>query len=96
MGLFRTEFLFLDRRQAPSYEEQVSAYAEVFGQAEHVVVRTLDAGTDKPLPFLGLPAEDNPALGVRGCAWTGCCPASSTRSSTRSPRRRGGRPPGRG
>ncbi|WP_344891077.1 phosphoenolpyruvate--protein phosphotransferase, partial [Nonomuraea antimicrobica] len=66
VGLFRTEFLFLDRRQAPSYEEQVSAYAEVFGQAEHVVVRTLDAGTDKPLPFLGLPAEDNPALGVRG------------------------------
>jgi phosphotransferase system enzyme I (PtsI) len=66
VGLFRTEFLFLDRRQAPSYEEQVAAYAEVFGQAGSVIVRTLDAGTDKPLPFLGLPAEPNPALGVRG------------------------------
>ncbi|WP_344484475.1 phosphoenolpyruvate--protein phosphotransferase [Nonomuraea monospora] len=66
VGLFRTEFLFLDRKQPPSFEEQVSAYAEVFARAEHVVVRTLDAGTDKPLPFLGLPGEQNPALGVRG------------------------------
>ncbi|TMR91221.1 phosphoenolpyruvate--protein phosphotransferase [Nonomuraea basaltis] len=66
VGLFRTEFLFLDRKQAPSFEEQVTAYAEVFRQAETVVVRTLDAGTDKPLPFLGLPEEPNPALGVRG------------------------------
>ncbi|MEV0612320.1 putative PEP-binding protein [Nonomuraea sp. NPDC050404] len=66
VGLFRTEFLFLDRKQAPSFEEQVSAYAEVFRQAANVVVRTLDAGTDKPLPFLGLPEEQNPALGVRG------------------------------
>ncbi|MGW3341896.1 phosphoenolpyruvate--protein phosphotransferase [Nonomuraea rubra] len=66
VGLFRTEFLFLDRRQPPSFEEQVTAYAEVFERAEHVIVRTLDAGTDKPLPFLGLPQEQNPALGVRG------------------------------
>jgi phosphotransferase system enzyme I (PtsI) len=66
VGLFRTEFLFLDRTRAPSFEEQVSAYAEVFEQAESVIVRTLDAGTDKPLPFLGLPEEANPALGVRG------------------------------
>ncbi|MFG1968722.1 phosphoenolpyruvate--protein phosphotransferase [Nonomuraea fuscirosea] len=66
VGLFRTEFLFLDRKQAPSFEEQVAAYAEVFRRVEHVIVRTLDAGTDKPLPFLGLPEEDNPALGVRG------------------------------
>ncbi|GGO63893.1 phosphoenolpyruvate--protein phosphotransferase [Nonomuraea cavernae] len=66
VGLFRTEFLFLDRRQAPGFEEQVAAYAEVFAATGHVVVRTLDAGTDKPLPFLGLPAEPNPALGVRG------------------------------
>ncbi|MFG1705690.1 phosphoenolpyruvate--protein phosphotransferase [Nonomuraea sp. M3C6] len=66
VGLFRTEFLFLDRKQAPSFDEQVAAYAEVFGQAESVIVRTLDAGTDKPLPFLGLPEEQNPALGVRG------------------------------
>ncbi|MEV4573415.1 phosphoenolpyruvate--protein phosphotransferase [Nonomuraea jabiensis] len=66
VGLFRTEFLFLDRTTAPSFEEQVAAYAEVFAQAESVIVRTLDAGTDKPLPFLGLPGEPNPALGVRG------------------------------
>ncbi|MFC4116199.1 phosphoenolpyruvate--protein phosphotransferase [Nonomuraea zeae] len=66
VGLFRTEFLFLDRTRAPSFEEQVSAYTEVFEQAESVIVRTLDAGTDKPLPFLGLPEEANPALGVRG------------------------------
>ncbi|MFI7640044.1 phosphoenolpyruvate--protein phosphotransferase [Nonomuraea sp. NPDC049400] len=66
VGLFRTEFLFLDRTTAPSFEEQVAAYAEVFAQAETVIVRTLDAGTDKPLPFLGLPGEPNPALGVRG------------------------------
>ncbi|MEU8319078.1 phosphoenolpyruvate--protein phosphotransferase [Nonomuraea sp. NPDC048881] len=70
VGLFRTEFLFLDRRRPPSHEEQVTAYAEVFAQVcatgGPVTVRTLDAGTDKPLPFLGLPAEPNPALGVRG------------------------------
>ncbi|MEV0594886.1 phosphoenolpyruvate--protein phosphotransferase [Nonomuraea cavernae] len=66
VGLFRTEFLFLDRRQAPGFEEQVTAYAEVFAATGHVVLRTLDAGTDKPLPFLGLPSEPNPALGVRG------------------------------
>ncbi|GAA0842768.1 phosphoenolpyruvate--protein phosphotransferase [Streptosporangium amethystogenes subsp. fukuiense] len=68
VGLFRTEFLFLDRREEPGYEEQVAAYAAVFRAAPggHVVVRTLDAGTDKPLPFLGLAEETNPALGVRG------------------------------
>ncbi|MEU0572498.1 putative PEP-binding protein, partial [Nonomuraea sp. NPDC005983] len=66
VGLFRTEFLFLDRSRPPSFEEQVAAYAEVFAQAETVVLRTLDAGTDKPLPFLGLPEEPNPALGIRG------------------------------
>lgn len=68
VGLFRTEFLFLDRRQAPDLEEQEHAYAEVFKAFDHgtIVVRTLDAGADKPLPFLGLPDEPNPALGMRG------------------------------
>ncbi|GAA3036551.1 phosphoenolpyruvate--protein phosphotransferase [Streptosporangium longisporum] len=68
VGLFRTEFLFLDRREAPGHEEQVAAYAAVLRTAPggHVVIRTLDAGTDKPLPFLGLAEETNPALGVRG------------------------------
>lgn len=66
VGLFRTEFLFLDRKQPPSFEEQVAAYAEVLARTPDVIVRTLDAGTDKPLPFLGLPDEPNPALGLRG------------------------------
>jgi phosphotransferase system enzyme I (PtsI) len=68
VGLFRTEFLFLDRHDAPDLEEQVSAYAEAFRYFETgtIVVRTLDAGADKPLQFLGLPDEPNPALGVRG------------------------------
>jgi len=68
VGLFRTEFLFLDRRTRPDVDEQARTYAAVlraFG-ARRVVVRTLDAGSDKPLPFLPLGAEDNPALGVRG------------------------------
>jgi phosphotransferase system enzyme I (PtsI) len=68
VGLFRTEFLFLDRHEEPGLDEQVLAYAEVFDAFDHgtVVVRTLDAGADKPLPFLGLPDEPNPALGMRG------------------------------
>ncbi|HWM05716.1 MAG TPA: phosphoenolpyruvate--protein phosphotransferase [Actinophytocola sp.] len=68
VGLFRTEFLFLGRTSAPTVAEQERAYAELFGAlgGRKVVLRTLDAGADKPLPFLGLAAEDNPALGVRG------------------------------
>jgi phosphotransferase system enzyme I (PtsI) len=69
VGLFRTEFLFLDRHDAPELEEQVAAYTEAFGffgEGQTIVVRTLDAGADKPLQFLGLPDEPNPALGVRG------------------------------
>lgn len=68
VGLFRTEFLFLDRTEEPGLDEQTHAYAEVFAAFPHrtVVVRTLDAGADKPLPFLGLPDEPNPALGLRG------------------------------
>ncbi|MEU7898147.1 phosphoenolpyruvate--protein phosphotransferase [Nonomuraea sp. NPDC049152] len=66
VGLFRTEFLFLDRRSAPSFDEQVAAYAAVLAACPDAVIRTLDAGTDKPLPFLDLPPEPNPALGVRG------------------------------
>jgi phosphotransferase system enzyme I (PtsI) len=68
VGLFRTEFLFLDRATPPSQREQVAAYRAVFEPAagRRVVVRTLDAGADKPLPFLRLDPEPNPALGVRG------------------------------
>jgi len=68
VGLFRTEFLFLGRGTAPSPAEQERAYAELFQAMDgrKVVLRTLDAGADKPLPFLGLEPEENPALGVRG------------------------------
>ena len=68
VGLFRTEFLYLDRQEAPSVEEQVALYTDVLeGMAgRKIVVRTLDAGADKPLPFLNPEAEPNPALGVRG------------------------------
>ncbi|MEV4774068.1 phosphoenolpyruvate--protein phosphotransferase [Microbacterium sp. LWH12-1.2] len=68
VGLFRTEFCFLDRNDAPTVDEQVAAYRGVlaaFG-GRKVVVRTLDAGSDKPLPFANADHEDNPALGVRG------------------------------
>ncbi|MFE3259279.1 phosphoenolpyruvate--protein phosphotransferase [Nocardia sp. NPDC059091] len=68
VGLFRTEFLFLDRKSAPTVAEQTEQYAEIFRVMgdRSVTVRTLDAGSDKPLPFLDLPDEENPALGVRG------------------------------
>lgn len=68
VGLFRTEFCFLDRADAPSIEEQTAAYRGVFAafHGRKVVVRTLDAGSDKPLPFANADDEDNPALGVRG------------------------------
>ena len=68
VGLFRTEFCFLDRTEAPSVDEQVAAYRGVLSAfpGRKVVVRTLDAGSDKPLPFANSDSEDNPALGVRG------------------------------
>ncbi|MFD0776850.1 putative PEP-binding protein, partial [Streptomonospora algeriensis] len=70
VGLYRTEFLFLDRTDAPGHEEQVAAYRAVLEAfpGGRVVVRTLDAGADKPLGFLaaGEQHEPNPALGERG------------------------------
>jgi phosphoenolpyruvate-protein phosphotransferase (PTS system enzyme I) len=68
VGLFRTEFLYLDRQDAPSVEEQVALYIGAFEAmgGRKIVVRTLDAGADKPLPFLNQEGEPNPALGVRG------------------------------
>src|SRR5690606_38689216 len=68
VGLFRTEFCFLDRDTPPSIEEQVEAYRSVLRHfpSHRVVVSTLDAGADKPLPFLTDADEPNPALGVRG------------------------------
>jgi multiphosphoryl transfer protein len=68
VGLYRTELCFLDRVAAPAISEQVSAYRAVLSKfgGRRVVVRTLDAGSDKALPFLGYAEEPNPALGVRG------------------------------
>ena len=67
-GLLRTEFLFLDRAEPPDAPEQSRSYQAIASAFGHrpVVVRTLDAGSDKPLPFLAMPAQDNPALGLRG------------------------------
>ena len=68
VGLLRTEFLFLERTTAPSEDEQVEVYAGIARALEGrpVIVRTLDIGGDKPLPYLDLPAEENPFLGERG------------------------------
>jgi phosphoenolpyruvate-protein phosphotransferase (PTS system enzyme I) len=68
VGLFRTEFVFLSADKAPTVEEQTEIYRKVmepFGD-RRVVVRTLDAGADKPLAFADLGPEENPALGRRG------------------------------
>lgn len=68
VGLFRTEFLYLDRDTLPGENEQIAAYravAEVIGDRP-LVVRTLDIGGDKAVPYLGFAAEANPFLGWRG------------------------------
>lgn len=67
IGLFRTEFLFMSRREMPGEDEQYKIYAEIaslYGD-KPVVVRTLDIGGDKPLPYLEMPREENPSLGLR-------------------------------
>ena len=65
VGLFRTELCFLDQDTEPTVEEQAAIYAEVFEAfaGRKVVIRTLDAGSDKPLGFVGMQDEANPALG---------------------------------
>ncbi|KAB1644796.1 phosphoenolpyruvate--protein phosphotransferase [Gulosibacter chungangensis] len=68
VGLFRTEFMFLDRDEAPSKEQQTEYYTALLAPftGKKVVARVLDAGADKPLPFLNDAEEANPALGMRG------------------------------
>ncbi|HWL84312.1 MAG TPA: phosphoenolpyruvate--protein phosphotransferase [Polyangiaceae bacterium] len=68
VGLLRTEVLFIDREDPPSEAEQRAAYQGVIDALDGrtAIIRTLDAGGDKMLPFLPLPKEDNPALGLRG------------------------------
>jgi phosphocarrier protein FPr len=67
-GLLRTEFLFLERTAAPSEAEQLAQYQEIADTlgGRPLVIRTLDVGGDKPLAYLSLPREENPALGLRG------------------------------
>jgi len=75
VGLFRTELSFLNRKDEPTVDEQAGIYGDVLSafatpgpgdEDRYVVVRTLDAGSDKPLAFATLDGEENPALGVRG------------------------------
>ncbi|CBS89697.1 phosphoenolpyruvate--protein phosphotransferase [Azospirillum lipoferum] len=67
-GLLRTEFLFLERQSAPTEDEQHQQYQQIADALEGrpLVIRTLDVGGDKPLPYLPLPKEENPVLGLRG------------------------------
>jgi phosphoenolpyruvate-protein phosphotransferase len=68
VGLFRTEFLFLNREHPPSETEQIALYRSIFQMMGNlpIVVRTLDIGGDKPASYLSLPPENNPFLGLRG------------------------------
>ena len=68
VGLFRTELLYLSATHEPSIDQQAKIYTKILqaAPAGPIVVRTIDAGSDKPVPFLNMPAEENPSLGVRG------------------------------
>jgi len=76
IGLFRSEAMFLNRSENPSIAEQEAIYEQLFSQVvdQKVVIRTLDAGSDKPLAFLPGDIENNPALGVRGIRTARCYP----------------------
>lgn len=71
-GLLRTEFLFMDRAEAPDEDEQASAYREIAAALGNrpLIVRTLDVGGDKPLAYFPFAPEENPALGLRGVRFT--------------------------
>ena len=68
VGLFRTEVMYLEHSDRPSRKEQAAQFEEVFraAPAGKIIVRTIDAGSDKPVPFMPNGEEENPALGVRG------------------------------
>lgn len=67
VGLFRTEFLFMDRNAMPTEEEQFEAYKKVASvlEGKPVIIRTLDIGGDKEIPYMGLEKDENPFLGYR-------------------------------
>ena len=97
VGLLRTEFLFLDREDAPSEDEQVAVLTEIAAALDGrpLIVRTLDAGADKPLPFLRQAPEDNPFLGrARHPPLAGR--PELLRTQLRADRARRGRAPGQG
>jgi phosphocarrier protein FPr len=69
VGLLRSEFLFMERRDAPTEQQQFESYqsiVEAVGPGHPIIIRTLDVGGDKPLSYLPIPKEDNPFLGERG------------------------------
>ena len=68
VGLLRTEFLFLERQKAPTEDEQLAVYQEMTRALNGLplIIRTLDIGGDKVVPYLSFPREDNPFLGIRG------------------------------
>ncbi|MGN6650699.1 phosphoenolpyruvate--protein phosphotransferase [Trinickia sp.] len=76
VGLFRTELLFMDQRRVPSEDEQYEVYSTLAGAFAPwpVIIRTLDAGADKPLPGVRFPEEENPFLGWRGIRMCLDCP----------------------
>ena len=67
VGLFRTEFLFMDRTSIPTEDEQFEAYkkAALILKGKSLIIRTLDIGGDKDIPYLGLEKEENPFMGFR-------------------------------
>ena len=98
VGLFRTELCFLNSETEPTVDEQAQIYGEVLEAfpGRKVVIRTLDAGSDKPLKFAGHAEEANPALGVRGIrivarqpgrCWSTSWPRSPPRPSGPATRR---------
>jgi phosphotransferase system enzyme I (PtsP) len=67
IGLYRTEFMYMVRDHLPAEEDQYNVFRQVLNKtSEEVTIRVLDVGGDKPLPYVDLPQEDNPALGYRG------------------------------
>ena len=88
VGLLRSEFLFMKRMQAPTEDEQYEAYSNVartLGPTRPLIIRTLDVGGDKPLPYLPIPPEENPFLGERGIRVGLNCPDMTSPSSGVSP-----------
>ena len=97
VGLLRTEFVFMDRRTAPNEDEQTAIYeaiARALGPERLLVIRTLDVGGDKPLPYLPVAAEANPFLGERGIRLTLARPELFRDADPRDPARVAERPRG--